>query len=131
MFMGRAACATDRESWRWEVTIDLVAALETWYAGNCDGDWEHELGVRLGTLDNPGWLLDIDLEGTPLQGRAFSRVQEDRTENDWVRCWVEANVFKGRGGPRNLGDLLRIFTSWTEAESGGDPRSTSQHSDDG
>ena len=100
---------------------ELLAALEEWYAGSCDGDWEHQFGVRIDTLDNPGWSVEINLEETALQAKAFDRVQEDRKEDDWVRCWVEANVFKGRGGPKNLRDILRIFVSWSEAGSGGNP----------
>jgi hypothetical protein len=33
------------------------AALEfivAWFARHCDGDWEHDLGIRIATLDNPG-----------------------------------------------------------------------------
>jgi hypothetical protein len=28
--------------------------VEDWYAARCDGDWEHEFGVRLVTLDTRG-----------------------------------------------------------------------------
>ena len=32
-----------------------LSALENWYAGQCNGVWEHGCGVRIDTLDNPGW----------------------------------------------------------------------------
>ena len=92
---------------------DLLLDLENWFASNCDGDWEHQLGVRIETLDNPGWSVDIDLQATAIQGETFLEVREDRDEYDWVRCWVDADVFKGRGGPKNLGEILRIFISWS------------------
>ena len=41
-----------------------LAFLEAWYRKHCGGDWEHQHGVELGTLDNPGWRLAVDLEGT-------------------------------------------------------------------
>jgi len=92
---------------------DLVVALEDWFAGNCDGDWEHGWGVRISTLDNPGWSVDIDLTGTSLSGKAFDRVREERAEHDWVHCWLEAEVFKGRGGPKNLSEILGRFLRWS------------------
>ena len=96
---------------------DLLLDLESWFAGNCDGDWEHGWGVRINTLDNPGWSVDIDLAGTPLSGRRFDRIQEERDDHDWVHCWVDSEVFKGRGGPKNLREILRIFTSsWSSAD---------------
>jgi hypothetical protein len=92
---------------------ELVAGLEGWYASNCNGDWEHQLGVRIDTLDNPGWSVDIDLAETRLSGKAFDRVRDERTEHDWVHCWIEKDVFKGRGGPENLGEILGLFLRWS------------------
>ncbi|MEV8403368.1 Imm53 family immunity protein [Streptomyces niveus] len=40
--------------------------LRNWYAQQCDGEWEHERGVRIATLDNPGWTVSIDLEESEL-----------------------------------------------------------------
>jgi hypothetical protein len=28
--------------------------LQEWYAGRCNGDWEHSFGVSTDSLDNPG-----------------------------------------------------------------------------
>lgn len=35
--------------------------------------WEHEYRVEIGTLDNPGWSLEIHVEGTVLAGVPFER----------------------------------------------------------
>ncbi|MFE6026463.1 Imm53 family immunity protein [Streptomyces niveus] len=40
--------------------------LRNWYAQQCDGEWEHERGVRIATIDNPGWTVSIDLEESEL-----------------------------------------------------------------
>ncbi|MFE4959105.1 Imm53 family immunity protein [Streptomyces sp. NPDC056653] len=32
----------------------LLDWLQNRYAQQCDGDWEHEWGVKIATLDNPG-----------------------------------------------------------------------------
>lgn len=33
---------------------DVLERLERWYAAQCNGDWEHTYGVKIGYLDNPG-----------------------------------------------------------------------------
>ena len=46
---------------------DNLLWLMNWYAQQCDGDWEHENGIKIGTLDNPGWYIKIMLGGTELE----------------------------------------------------------------
>ena len=41
--------------------------LRDWYAAQCNGDWEHMNGVKIHTTDNPGWWVQIDLDGTTAQ----------------------------------------------------------------
>jgi hypothetical protein len=48
--------------------MDPLTQLERWYLSQCDGDWEHTHGIVIGTLDNAGWSLTIDLLETPLEG---------------------------------------------------------------
>ena len=47
--------------------------LQQWYAEQCNGDWEHEFGIKIETLDNPGWSLEIDLAKTIYEGRKLSK----------------------------------------------------------
>jgi hypothetical protein len=93
----------------------LIARLESWFASNCDGDWEHGPGIKLFTLDNPGWSLFVNLTGTPLEDATLEKVGVERTDNDWYWCWVEAETFKAAGGPHNLADIIRVFVDWAEA----------------
>jgi hypothetical protein len=93
-----------------------LRALEAWYARNCDGDWEHSFGVSIETLDNPGWAVRVDLAETALAGRPFETVRIDRAPDDWLHCAVEANVFKGHGGPGNLHEILEAFARWAGIE---------------
>jgi hypothetical protein len=58
---------------------DSLRWLMQWYVGQCDNDWEHTYGVEIGTLDNPGWSLKVDLRETALEGRSFARAT--RTES--------------------------------------------------
>ena len=86
--------------------------LQDWYAGECNGDWEHQFGVRIETLDNPGWKLDIALHETSLADCPFDPITTERSENDWIHCKVVDCVFQSRGGPKNLAEMLRAFLAW-------------------
>ena len=48
-----------------------ISWLQNWYTTQCDGDWEHDYGITIGTLDNPGWYVVINLVETPLEAAAF------------------------------------------------------------
>ncbi|MEC0231774.1 immunity 53 family protein [Paenibacillus alba] len=93
--------------------MNVLKWLENWYTDNCDGDWEHGYGVKITTLDNPGWAIDIRVEDTELEDRTFDNLNIDRSETDWVRCIVIDNVFKGRGGSNNLEELIIVFQEWS------------------
>lgn len=88
--------------------------LQRWYAGQCDGDWEHEWGVKIGTLDNPGWWVVIDLEDTDLEAREYSKVDIKRSETDWFFTRVQDQRFSASCGPGNLTEVLTIFREWVE-----------------
>ena len=90
--------------------------FQRWFESHCDGDWEHGEGIKLQSLDNPGWMLTVDLDDTDLEDRPFQRVQCDRSESDWIHCWVEDGRFEGRCGPLNLGSVLESFRVWAEAQ---------------
>ena len=51
--------------------MDILGDPQKWYAANCHGGWEHYFGVVIETLDNPGWLVKIDLEETTLDGKHY------------------------------------------------------------
>jgi hypothetical protein len=99
--------------------MDLLTWIQDWYLKWCDGSWEHEYNnIRIGTLDNPGWCVDINLLGTDLQQKEFTALQSERSEHDWIHCWVQDNVFRGAGGPLNLKELLETFYQWASLGSG-------------
>jgi len=50
---------------------DLLKWLQDWYAAQCDGDWAHEFGIKIGTLHNPGWSVQIDLAETQVAARVL------------------------------------------------------------
>lgn len=92
----------------------LLTELQKWFASNCDGDWEHEFGVKIGTLGNPGWFVEIDLKATRLAEHAFITVDHDQSDSDWIRCWVEESKFNGVGDPSKLEAILQTFIDWAK-----------------
>ncbi len=93
---------------------DTLEQLQEWFADHCDGDWEHGNGVKIDSLDNPGWSLAISLAGTPLEGKTIEKVRHERSEADWIWLWVEEDVFNGCGGAGNLREIVSAFLAWAQ-----------------
>jgi len=118
---------------------DILQRLEKWYLDQCNDEWEHRYGVQIGTLDNPGWEVKIELTGTPFESVPFSPIAEnvhrsqERPMNesyycwpwapdwvkslepnpaygDWLICKVEDKVYIGAGN--RLEPLLHSFLQW-------------------
>ena len=91
--------------------------LQSWYRDQCNEDWEHSFGVKIDTLDNPGWMVKIDLRETSLEQKAFAPFSrgDSEADADWIACKLEAEQFVGCGGAANLGELLRTFLDWAES----------------
>jgi hypothetical protein len=89
--------------------------LVSWYASYCDGDWEHSYGVKIETLDNPGWIVKIDLADTELENIHIEYSRQDRSETDWVDYKVVARKFDGAGGVGNLEEIIEIFLKIAES----------------
>jgi hypothetical protein len=89
--------------------------LVDWYAQHCDGDWEHQYGIAIDSLDNPGWSLRVDLVGTELEQRPFDDVQLQRSKSDWLSCRVVDGRFEAACGLVNLRAGIDVFRAWVEA----------------
>jgi hypothetical protein len=95
------------------MTMELERFVE-WFRDQCDGDWEHGHAIRLVTLDNPGWSLDVSLEGTSISGKTAPPTMVERTEHDWVFYETKNDFFRGRCGPGNLVEMLGLFLQFAE-----------------
>jgi hypothetical protein len=89
--------------------METVERLENWYEAQCDGRWEHQWGIRISTLDNPGWSVRIHLNGTAKADAIFEPVNSEQSDTNWIRCWKEDTIFEGRGDPRKLKTILEHF----------------------
>ena len=92
----------------------------------CDNDWEHSYGVEIGTLDNPGWTLKIDLRDTPLEGRPFSKamngepaseLDEWKRTGSWWVAEVKEGAFEAVCGPLDLPSVISVFREWADPQS--------------
>ena len=97
--------------------------LMQWYLAECNDDWEHSYGVKIDTLDNPGWTLKIDLRETGLIGRPFKRVEQGEPASDleewrslgsWLVADVKGDVFDVACGPLDLPAAIQVFRDWVE-----------------
>ena len=89
--------------------MELLQCLQRWYTIHCDGDWEHEYGVSISTLDNPGWDVKINLEDTCLRNAQLEYKLIERSPTNWIGCTVKDGSFNGIGGPENLSEILTYF----------------------
>jgi hypothetical protein len=92
-----------------------LGRLSLWYATQCDGDWEHDSGVTIETLDNPGWRITIRLNGTVLENEPFDAYEDQFSHSEeWLRCWRENLTFHAACAPKRLEDAILIFLAWAK-----------------
>lgn len=90
-----------------------------WYFASCsDGYWEGTFGVSINTLENPGWTIDIDLEGTKLEDVEFAGYIVERSDDNWAFCTVRDGKYKANGGVFNLDEMIYVFRDWVEKNTG-------------
>lgn len=104
--------------------MNAIEWMQSWYEQHCNEEWEHQYGVFIETLDNPGWLVKIDLTGTELAGYRMDEVGHEAGINhaglsevqEWLYCKVENDRFIGAGGPRMLLRIVEVFRTWAESK---------------
>lgn len=89
--------------------------LGRWFATHCDGDWEHDLGIRIETLDNPGWALNVRIEGTELQGAVADWHRTEENADQWIHWRSTGVAFEARCGPWDLIRALAAFQAFAES----------------
>lgn len=111
--------------------MDDLIWLTKWVASHCNGEWEHEYGVTLESVDNPGWMLRIDLDGTGINPSHFKPVAIQRSETDWIEAKIENGAFIGGASLSNLPELLRLFRNFISPQGSHNsppPKSPAHHS---
>jgi hypothetical protein len=95
--------------------MNNIERLQHWYARQCNGIWEHQYGVAIDTLDNPGWSVTIDLNGTNLESASMNPLVVDNGEHDWIHCKVDGGKFIGNGDQEKLEAILDLFLTLTSS----------------
>ena len=93
---------------------NLLIWLQEWYSQQCDEDWEHQYGISIDTLDNPGWHVRISIRETYLEKSVYDDYENEKSSNDWIFCRKKDGFFEGFGGVFNLIDILTTFREWAE-----------------
>ena len=91
----RSSYQTDEFTLRRTNVMELLALLQSYFTHCCNDDWEHRYGIRIETLDNPGWRVEIDLVGTQYAEKAFEDFQSQRSDDDWSVCRRNRERFEG------------------------------------
>ena len=95
--------------------MDSLTWLQSWYTRQCNGTWEHGNGVQIDTLDNPGWVVNINLQDTRYNGVTDTVIVEQLLDDsDWVICRIVGGTFEGRGDSQKLLVIIQKFRSWIE-----------------
>jgi hypothetical protein len=58
---------------------DILTWLQAWFLSQCNDTWEHSYGIKIDTLDNPGWEVVIDLAGTSCDSKTMDAIAIHRT----------------------------------------------------
>ncbi len=95
----------------------VLSQLSQWYESYCDGEWEHQYGISINTLDNPGWIIRVNLSYTDQESQPIATFEDHRTEHDWIVA-RDDHTEHGRhyytaGGPNNLEEMIQRFLDWT------------------
>ena len=97
-------------------TESSLSFLQTWYAAQSNGFWEHGYGITIESLATPGWSVTVDLADTALERKSMAEIASQKSAKDWIACKVEHGRFKGQGDPQKLAMILQIFQNWAARE---------------
>lgn len=94
--------------------MEILNWIEKWYISNCDGDWEHSYGVKINTIDNPGWEINIDLSETDFEKVEMPYSLNEKNDKDWYGISVKDGIYSAAGDPTKLRFLLEKFKEFIE-----------------
>jgi Immunity protein 53 len=93
--------------------------LQDWYLRGSDGELGPTYDIQIDTLDEPGWRLEIVLDGTDLAGRDLDELAIERTQSDWIHAWRDDHALHIDCGPLNLTEAIKTFSAWAQEPLGG------------
>ena len=103
-------------------SVDL-SKLMTWCSAQWDDELEHDLGVSIETLDNPGWMLKVKLVGTNLAEVEMPELEEGSDDSSypdtspWIHCSIQNREFVGASDLSQLHRLISVFNALIDSVS--------------
>jgi Immunity protein 53 len=94
--------------------MNRITEIQDWYSAHCNGVWEHRYGIKIDSLDNPGWWVKVELIDTELEQASFTPINVHISDSDWVNCKIEEKIFTGAGDPTKLEIILGVFLDWAK-----------------
>ncbi|OKA06355.1 hypothetical protein ATP06_0224865 [Amycolatopsis regifaucium] len=94
--------------------LNPLQFLQGWYRDQCNEDWEHEFGIRMETLDNPGWHVVVDVVDTDLEGKKFERRWSEADESRWIWAAADGESYDLTCDPLSLEKGLEWFREFAE-----------------
>src|SRR5260221_4160816 len=84
--------------------MTALSDLENWYRSQCNGEWEHGEGITIGTLDNPGWSIQVSPYTRRIAGdfRNLKAANPDKPDSFIIHC-VAAWLYTSLGAQRARG----------------------------
>lgn len=77
----------------------------------CDGDWEHQGGITIQTVDNPGWVITLHLEDIIIEPDYAKKLSENQDEYVEINYFSEENAYRIFCEPLNLTRALNNVAS--------------------
>ncbi len=96
---------------------NILEWISNWYLQNCDGNWEHDFGIIIETLDNPGWSIIIDTVGTSVKLEDKPWILQEKSPKDWYGYKILNGKFEASGDPTKLQFLLNVFQKMLSIQS--------------
>lgn len=90
--------------------------VQNWFKSQCNGDWEHGYGIRIESLDNPGWSITIDTSNTKNVLADMEWHLIELSDNDWYGYKITNGVYDGSGDPNKLETLIATFRQLIEGD---------------
>lgn len=89
-----------------------LSNLAAWYESYCDGDWEHAQRIKIQTIDNPGFFVEINLIGTELEKIDYAATELENG-SDWIDAYKSEDIkWVAACSPNMLNKVISLFLEW-------------------
>ncbi len=94
--------------------MEILDWIQHWFKNNCDGNWEHNDGIQITTIEKPGWDVEIDISNTSIANIHIPWILNENGAQDWYGVKIENQKFNASGDAGKLKFLLNLFKEMIE-----------------